>query len=53
MYKHAPTSIKSILNELVAAGEMLQQVFVVDIVHFDDLVRESFEELWIQWEFQN
>lgn len=38
MHKHTTACIKPGLNELVTIFEMLQQVLVVDIVHFYDLV---------------
>lgn len=44
MHEHASTCIESSLNELVAVVEVLQQVFVVDIVDFYYLVLVVLEQ---------
>lgn len=48
MHEHASTCIESSLNELVAVFEMLQQVFVVDIVDLYYLVLIVLEERFLQ-----
>ena len=53
VHKHTAATVKTILNEFGACGEVLQQVFIVDIVNFDYLVRKAFEQLWVQWQFEN
>ena len=47
MDKHSATSIKRVLNEVIAGWEVFEQVFVVDIVHFDDLVVIVLEEILV------
>ena len=47
MDKYAAISIKRVLNEVIAGWEVFEQVFVVDIVHFDDLVVIILEETLI------
>jgi hypothetical protein len=41
MNKHCSSCIQPILNELDAGWEVLQQIFVVNIVNLDDLVLEG------------
>lgn len=43
MHKHTSTAVKAILDELVAGGQMLQEILVIDIVHFNNLVSKTFE----------
>jgi hypothetical protein len=43
MNKHCSSCIQPILNELDAGWEVLQQIFIVDIVNLDDLVLEGLE----------
>lgn len=45
--KHSATSIKRVLNEVIAGWEVLEQVFIVDVVYFDDLVVVILEKILI------
>lgn len=47
MNKHPATSIKRVLNEVIAGREVLEQVFIVDVVYLDDLVVVILEEVLI------
>lgn len=47
MDKHSATSIKRVLNEVIAGWEVLEQVFIVDVVYFDDLVVVILEKILI------
>jgi len=48
--KHSATSIKRVLDEVIAGWEVLEQVFIVDVVDFDDLVVVIPEQILIQWQ---
>lgn len=48
MHKHPATAVKSFLDEAVGGRKVLEQVFVVDIVHLNDHVREGAEQGWVQ-----
>lgn len=43
MNQHAATGLDSSIDETIALREMLEQVFIVDIVDFDGHVREAIE----------
>ena len=49
MYQNASTSVKPILDEFVAGWEVLDQVLIVNVVDFDDFVREDVEQMLVQW----
>lgn len=53
MDKDATARVESILNELVGLWKVLQQVLVVDIIHFYDLLRVTCEQLCIGLKPQN
>lgn len=53
MHKDTPSCIKALLNELDAFGKGLQQVLVVHIVNFYNLVGVAFEESLIQRQSQD
>lgn len=46
------SSVEPILDELVAGFEVLEQVFIINIVHLYDFVRKVLEKLLVQWELQ-
>ena len=45
MNEDAPSCCESILNKLVGGGKMLEKIFVVDIIYFDDVMLKAFEQL--------
>lgn len=53
VYEYAAPSIDAFLNKPVACREVLQQILVVYIIHFDDLVRKTLEERLVQWQAQD
>lgn len=53
VHEDAASRIKSILDELVGVRKGLQEVFIVDIVHFYDLLLEASEQLCIGVESQD
>jgi hypothetical protein len=53
MNKHCSSRIQPILNEVDAGREMLQQIFIVNIVNLDGLVLEGLELICIQGQPQD
>jgi hypothetical protein len=53
MHKDAATSVEAILDEFVACWEVLQQVLVINVVDFDDMMSEAFELFLVQRKPQN
>ena len=53
MHKDAAARVESILDELVGLRKVLQEVFVVDIIHFYDLLLVAREQLCIGLEPQD
>ncbi|KAI7514984.1 hypothetical protein KC347_g84 [Hortaea werneckii] len=47
MDKYSATSIERILNEVIAGWEVLEQVFIVNVVYLDDLVVIILEQILI------
>jgi len=47
MHEDGTSGIETILDEAHTGRKMLQQIFVIDIVDLDDLVRVGFEELLV------
>lgn len=53
MDQHASSAIKTVLNEGVGGGKMLQQILVVDVIYLDDQVLIFGKESFIQRETQH
>lgn len=53
MDQHASSPIKTVLNEGVGGGKMLQQILVVDVIYLDDKVLIFGKESFIQRETQH
>lgn len=49
MYKHTTTSLKGALNKSIGFREMLEQVFVLYIVHLHSHVLEAIEQTLLYW----
>lgn len=47
LYQNSATTIQSFLDELIGGREMFQQVFILDVVNFHDMVLERRKELLI------
>ena len=48
MNQHASLAIEALLYESIASGEVLEKIFVVDVIDFDDSVLVRGEESLIQ-----
>lgn len=48
MHQYAASGIKTLLDEGIGGGKMLEQVFIVDVVHLDDEVFVISEQVFIQ-----
>lgn len=48
VHENSASPVKSILNELVAGFKMLEQIFIIYIVHFHHFVGKVLEELFVQ-----
>jgi len=48
VYQHSTASIESRLYERIRGGEMLQQVFIVDIINFDLQVFIGTEQIVVE-----
>lgn len=53
MHKDSPSCIKALLDELDAFGEVLQQILVVHIIDFYNLVRIALEKVLVQRKSQD
>lgn len=53
MYKHPATAIKPLLNETVGCWEVLQQVFVFDVVDVDYMMLVGAEQILVEWHAQH
>lgn len=48
MHKDAASLLECILDEFDCLWKVLEQILIVDVILFDDLVREAFEERLVQ-----
>ena len=48
MDKDTSAPIKTFLDEGIAGGEVLDDVFIVDVVHLDDVMCEIAEQVVVQ-----
>lgn len=48
MHKNAASVLEAILDEVDCLWKVLEQILIVDVILFDDLVREAFKERLIQ-----
>lgn len=48
MHQYTSATVESILDEGIGRSEMLEQVFVVDIVYLDDKVPVEGEERFVK-----
>lgn len=53
MHQNTASRVKSILDELVAAFEMLKQILIINIVDLHYLVGEVLKQFLIQWQLQH
>lgn len=53
MHKHPAISVQTIPDELIAGRKMLQEVLIIDIVDFHDLVIEALKKCRVQWKSQD
>ena len=49
VHEDTTATIKTILNECVAGWEVFEEVLILDIVNFHNLVIETLEQLLVQW----
>lgn len=49
----SPLLVKPLLNESIAGGEMLNDVFVSHVIDLDDVVLELHEESIVEWQPQD
>lgn len=48
MHENATIAVKAVLNETVRLREVLQQVFIVDVIDLDDMVGEGGEQVLVE-----
>ena len=54
MHEDSATPVQGVLYEVICGREMLQQIFVLDVIHFDNhVLGEWLEELLIEWRTQD
>lgn len=49
VYKHATTILEGVLNKSIGFREMLEQVFVLYIVHLHSHVLEAIKQTLLYW----
>jgi hypothetical protein len=53
MHQHPAARVQAILDELVARLEVLEQILIVYIIDFYDMMRVSLEELLVERQLQH
>jgi len=53
MHEHSASAVQAFLDEAIGCHEVLEQVFVLDIIHLYDKMLERPEKILVQWQPQD
>lgn len=53
VYKDSAAPGKPVLDEFNGFGKVFEEIFIFDIVHFDNSMLKPFKELFFQWQAEH